>query len=105
MATRKRVKKPAPVVIATICSVCGEDWGQHEAIDGEVSTLECVRLLKAKIARTPVYAPTYIQPYTPWRWNPVTVTYTTGNTSSWIGNTSTMTYNSATPVVATAKAA
>ena len=67
-----KTQKPHPVVIKTICSLCGLDWDGH----GDDPTAEdCVRLLKAEVAKksTPitywtywpnVYTPTYIQPYT-----------------------------------------
>lgn len=68
--------KPHPVVVTTICSLCDEPWEDH----GDKPTAEdCVRLLKAKLARQrppviihdrwypqPYVVPT-VRPY--WRWN------------------------------------
>lgn len=51
--------KPEPVVVNTVCSLCGEPWGQHREEDGEVSTLECIRLLKAKLVFRPWWTPGY----------------------------------------------
>lgn len=116
MAARKRSPKPAPVVVTTVCSICGEDWLQHQEVDGEVSTLECVRLLKAKLAAQPtvIFQRTYptviTTPYapapiitTPW-----TPTWTCGG--SLVDNGSSATYvqntnDSCTPTVALASAA
>jgi hypothetical protein len=59
MAKRTTDARPAPVPVNVVCSLCGEAWGLHREENGEVSTLECIRLLKAKSQR-----PTYIpQPY------------------------------------------
>lgn len=106
MAARKRTPKPAPVVVTTICSICGENWSMHQEVDGEVSTLECVRLLKAKLAARPYFTyPSYYS--TPWQWS-TTHTILCGDTS-YVGNLSTTQYvqntNSATPAVAIASAA
>ncbi len=72
--------KPAPVVVSTICSMCGLAWEQH----GEDPTTEdCIRLLKLELARRPAWInvqpvrPQRYQPYRPY-WNvtsspPVTI--------------------------------
>jgi hypothetical protein len=71
----RRNPKPAPVPTLVVCSICGEDWSAHQEVDGEVSTLECVRLLKAKVAARPaIWRQTYPYWYTP------TITYV-GNVS------------------------
>lgn len=99
----KRTPKPAPVVTQTICSICGEDWAQHQEVDGEVSTLECVRLLKAQLATRPtitIMPPTivrpyisapYVQPYSPWP------------TQIWCSSLDT--FNTNTPTIVTASSA
>lgn len=60
--------KPEPIVVTTICSLCGELWDAH----GEApSTLDCIRLLRAKADahQTVIYRwypqnyPVYPQPY------------------------------------------
>lgn len=114
MAARKKVQKPAPVIVQTICSICGEDWAQHREADGEVSTLECVRLLKAKIAFTPTvviqrpYVTPIYYPPTPWwqttpQWTITCGSNAQGNmasSSQYVQNT-----NDCTPTVALASAA
>ncbi len=53
--------KPKPVVVETICSECGLDWEPH----GEnPTTSDCIRLLKAELAkpRSVTIAP-YVQPW------------------------------------------
>lgn len=83
---KRHAPTPEPVPVNVVCSLCGEAWSLHAEIDGEVSTLECIRLLKAKAIRYvpqpyPVYP--YVQPY---RWpNGVGWTYTT--TTPVINNT------------------
>lgn len=63
---------PKPVVVTTICSLCGLDWERHGA---EPTTEDCIRLLKAELASRPM--PTlvirdrypYVQPWiapSPW---------------------------------------
>ena len=59
------MSKPKPVVVTTICSLCGLDWERH----GESPTTEdCIRLLKAELASRP--GPTIVlrerYPYTPY---------------------------------------
>lgn len=58
---------PEPVSINVVCSLCGEPWNQHQEVDGEVTTLECIRLLKAK---PPVYVPQYQWWYQTWPTKP-----------------------------------
>ena len=83
--------KPEPVPVNVVCSLCGEAWASHREENGEVSTLECIRLLKAKVP-TPVvvwrdrWYPTYPQPTYP--------TYPTYPT--WIGGTGTISPNTTT---------
>lgn len=67
--------KPQPVIVNTICSLCGEPWEQH---GDKPTTLDCIRLLKAKV---PV-APIVIQPYPlP---NTVPVGYHCGLCGQWV---------------------
>jgi hypothetical protein len=100
----RKIEKPKPVVVTTICSICGENWAQHQEVDGEVSTLECVRLLKAKIASRPVTItyPTYVYP-TWWQTTP-TVWHSSGNINSTTVKTDFATCQN-TPTVAVASAA
>lgn len=61
---------PAPVVVTTVCSMCGLDWERHGA---DPTTEDCIRLLKAELARRPVTIPVmqpvpYPQPYPVPRW-------------------------------------
>jgi hypothetical protein len=76
----QKPQKPHAVVVKTICSMCGLDWNDH----GEDAAAEdCIRLLKAEVARksaSPVY---WYFPYqgtwpTPW-WYSTTVGTTTLN--------------------------
>lgn len=97
-------KKPSPQPIPTfvVCSLCGEPWASHEEVDGEVSTLECIRLLKAKrysatiIGSGQIVQRPWVQPYNPW---PYTVTYTSDSAGN-INQASAMT-----PTIAVANAA
>lgn len=111
MATKKQAPKPEPVSTDIICSICDEPWGLHQEVNGEVSTLECIRLLKAK-RQTPTIV--YRQPA--WYYQTPTWPYTTTITCQSAGssglqsahtvgiNTLTTT-NTATPTVAMASAA
>ena len=45
-----KTPKPQPVVVSTVCSLCGEDWAEH---GDEPTTLDCIRLLKARPIGTP----------------------------------------------------
>lgn len=70
---------PQPIVTSTVCSVCGLNWANHMPdASGEVSTLECVRLLKAEIARPrPVYRQHWTYPYDQYTWTCSSGTSTT----------------------------
>lgn len=59
MPKRAASPTPEPVPVNVVCALCGEAWHLHAENDGEVSTLECIRLLKLK-AQRPTYVP---QPY------------------------------------------
>ncbi len=39
--------RPEPVVVSTVCSLCGELWEPHGP---NPTTLDCIRVLKAKMA-------------------------------------------------------
>lgn len=77
----KKNTKPEPVVVSTLCSECGLDWGLHGE---EPTTDDCIRLLKAELSRkrlrftpmpkmipypyTPPYTPPiYPNPYAEWQ--------------------------------------
>lgn len=67
---KTRQSVPQPVPASVVCSLCGESWALHAADDnGEVTTLECIRLLKAKACR-PTYVPQPhpVYPARPWYW-------------------------------------
>lgn len=109
----KKAPKPEPVSLNIVCSICDEPWHLHKEINGEVSTLECVRLLKAKR-----YTPTitvlprpYVQPYVPYYptypvYGTITVSSSTGQGGNTTSAYSTLTTtNTATPTVALASAA
>jgi hypothetical protein len=52
------VKTPKPKTVKVDCDVCGLDWKQHKPdAKGKVTLDECVRLLKAELAKG-----------RPWRW-------------------------------------
>lgn len=54
MAAKKKNTEPKPVAITTICSVCGLSWSNH----GETPTTDdCIRLLKAELAKRPITIP------------------------------------------------
>lgn len=81
---KRSAPTPEPVPVNVVCSLCGEAWSLHAEIDGEVSTLECIRLLKAKaranLPPRPMY-PTYPNPVFPHYGQPYWVTYTSGTIS------------------------
>ncbi len=53
--------KPQPVVVTTICSECGLAWEAH---GDKPTTSDCIRLLKAELAKRPtVTVRPWIQPY------------------------------------------
>lgn len=68
---KKAAAAPSPVPVVTVCSVCGLDWASHGA---DPTTEDCIRLLKAELARRPVTVPIPMPtPYpVPWgeRWPP-----------------------------------
>ena len=89
---------PQPVVVTTVCSLCGEGWELH---GDNPTTLDCIRLLKARIPTVTITRPYVVPayPYTPW-WYQSGTTYTVdcGTTTSAssvqaINATSTVTYN------------
>lgn len=100
---------PQPVPTNVICSICGEPWHEHkEDAKGEVSTLECVRLLKARVAASPtiIYRDRWSGPY----WSTVTTPYINVSSSGSISHASgisgaTINCVNATPTVALASAA
>jgi hypothetical protein len=47
------VPAPKPVVQRTVCSECGLDWDKHSA---KPSLADCVKLLKAELARRPNFS-------------------------------------------------
>ena len=71
MAARKKVPaKPEAVPVNTICSVCGLPWTDH---GNDPTTDDCIRLLKAELAkRVQVIPQPYPVPYPvprrPWYW-------------------------------------
>lgn len=87
MGKAKSAPTPEPVVVNTVCSLCGEGWGLHQAVDGEVTTLECIRLLRARVPNItisnpvvlPYRYPTY-QPY--WSTFGLTSVTNTGGTAT-----------------------
>ena len=68
--------KPQPIVVTTVCSLCGERWEAH---GDDPTTLDCIRLLKAELARRPrnvtINYPTY--PAYPQVWHSTTTANTT----------------------------
>lgn len=52
--------KPEPISINIVCSLCGEGWSGHGA---DPTTLDCIRLLKAKVRTQP-----YVYPVHPNGW-------------------------------------
>jgi|ERR1700677_49429 len=70
MAARKKTPaKPEPVPVTTICSVCGLSWHDHGK---DPTTDDCIRLLKAELAKKPVTVPEPypypVRPVRPWYW-------------------------------------
>jgi hypothetical protein len=82
--------KPYPVVVTTICSLCGLPWDDH----GDKPTAEdCVRLLLVELAKTPNTAPlapyvlpvpypVYPRPYSPYGWPTITCQTASGVTTA-----------------------
>lgn len=59
---------PQPVAKRVECSLCGLDWDKHVKDGaGDVSPLECVRLLKAELATRPTYRGPIPRETPPWR--------------------------------------
>lgn len=72
MAARKKVPaKPEAVPVNTICSVCGLPWSDHGR---DPNTDDCIRLLKAELAKRVQYVPVQVpvpyvpRPTRPWYW-------------------------------------
>jgi hypothetical protein len=72
MAARKKTQTPEPIAVSTICSVCGLSWHDHGK---DPTTDDCIRLLKAELAKRPITVPVPqpypvpYRPYTrPWYW-------------------------------------
>jgi hypothetical protein len=73
MAARKKTAKAKPeaVPVNTICSVCGLPWHDHGE---DPTTDDCIRLLKAELARRPLTVPVPhpypvpVYPKRPWYW-------------------------------------
>lgn len=111
MAARKKAPaKPEAVPVNTICSVCGLPWSDHGR---DPNTDDCIRLLKAELAKRVQYVPIqipvpYPRPTRPWYWEdwysrphrrkPYEITCGTNESGSYqksvIGGTS---YNERTP--------
>lgn len=85
--------RPAPVVVTTVCSMCGLDWQRHGS---DPTTEDCIRLLKMELAHRPVtitlpvpYAqpvvyPTPVRPWPTgptWTSNPPAITCDTATAS------------------------
>lgn len=97
--------KPEPVVVTTICSLCDEPWEAH----GDApTTLDCIRLLKAKAAQRttiiqrdrwiPQPYPYPVYPNVP-RWDyPYSGTICASGTSTTISGSLTTTNNTTTVV-------
>jgi hypothetical protein len=109
----KKQPKPEPISLNIVCSICDEPWHLHKEVNGEVSTLECIRLLKAKrytysptivqqpygVPIQPVIRPWYNPPY----WQTITVSSTDSNQAA--SSLTTTNYSTMTPTVALASAA
>lgn len=68
MAARKKSPtKPEPIAVTTICSVCGLLWLDHGE---DPTTDDCIRLLKAELAKKPITIPSPypVRPSRPWYW-------------------------------------
>jgi hypothetical protein len=48
------IPRPEPVPKDVACSVCDLPWTDHKPSRGKVDVSECVRLLKAELARRPL---------------------------------------------------
>jgi hypothetical protein len=47
----RKTKTPQPIAVTTICSVCGLGWELHGP---DPTTDDCIKLLKAELARRPI---------------------------------------------------
>lgn len=92
--------KPQPVVVTTICSECGLAWEAH---GDKPSTSDCIRLLKAELARRPtvITYPTY-----PWHmgWQGNTLPYSINCSTTAITGELTETVSYETPIETTCSA-
>lgn len=80
------MKKPKPVAVTTVCSVCGLGWELHGE---DPTTDDCIRLLKAELASRPaiinyptIYPRPYVQPRWPQPYGPYWVTNVCTNTAN-----------------------
>ena len=52
----RRTRKPKPISTSVVCSECGLPWDKHStAEDEEVTLASCVGLLKAELAKRPLF--------------------------------------------------
>src|SRR5208282_2469717 len=51
---RKTTRKPEPIAVETVCSVCGLDWKRHGK---NPTTDDCIRLLKQELLNRPLTKP------------------------------------------------
>jgi hypothetical protein len=80
MGKKASTPSPKPIPINVVCDLCNEPWHLHQADEtGDVTTLECIRLLKLKavpqyrgpvVIDRPVPYPYPVYPNIPWphRW-------------------------------------
>lgn len=47
--------KPEPIPKQIVCSACGLDWEKHPKRKTGVVEADCIKLLRAELARRPVY--------------------------------------------------
>lgn len=86
----KKSVRPEPVPTNVVCSLCGEAWSLHREDErGDVTTLECIRILKAKKPQY-VWRPQPVFPAYPAQpWYSSFPTITTSGTSSRLTTTNT----------------
>lgn len=100
---------PKPVVVKTICSMCDLDWEDH---GDNPTTEDCIRLLKAEVAKKSSGCTHY---HYPWYWQyqqiyPSVITsgttwqsnYNTNNLSNTLDDGHAYTVNYATPAISSA---
>lgn len=109
MPKRPAAAKPEPVPVNVVCSLCGESWVLHQQDDnGEVTTLECIRLLKARATQIPCIVPQPYPVYPQRMWPYWTITSGTNldniNCATQAGLVD-QAYNTATPKILAASAA